>query len=110
MCCGNSILQKGLPFFYLHKIFYTLLRNPLWFYLFIVNFYLFCLMGYDKHQARTGGWRVPENNLIFVSLLGGGLGGLISRKVFHHKTRKKKFTVGFTAGVLVDLILIYFFH
>ncbi|TNX48087.1 hypothetical protein FIU33_15955, partial [Enterococcus faecium] len=24
MCCGNSILQKGLPFFYLHKIFYTL--------------------------------------------------------------------------------------
>ncbi|EOH56140.1 hypothetical protein UA3_01324 [Enterococcus faecium EnGen0263] len=88
----------------------VLLHNPLWFYLFIVNFYLFCLMGYDKHQARTGGWRVPENNLIFVSLLGGGLGGLISRKVFHHKTRKKKFTVGFIAGVLVDLILIYFFH
>ncbi|MBG7727548.1 bacteriocin immunity protein [Enterococcus faecium] len=25
MCCGNSILQKGLPFFYLHKIFYTLI-------------------------------------------------------------------------------------
>ncbi|EKQ3704359.1 TPA: transposase [Enterococcus faecium] len=24
MCCGNSILLKGLPFFYLHKIFYTL--------------------------------------------------------------------------------------
>ncbi|MBO6395866.1 hypothetical protein EY672_15060 [Enterococcus gallinarum] len=24
MCCGSSILQKGLPFFYLHKIFYTL--------------------------------------------------------------------------------------
>ncbi|PQF67306.1 hypothetical protein CUS68_12475, partial [Enterococcus faecium] len=22
--CGNFILQKGLPFFYLHKIFYTL--------------------------------------------------------------------------------------
>ncbi len=66
-------------------------------------------MGYDKHQARTSGWRVPENNLIFVSLLGGGLGGLISRKVFHHKTRKKKFTIGFAAGVLVDLILIYFF-
>ncbi len=27
MCCGNSILQKGLPFFYLHKIFYTLEKN-----------------------------------------------------------------------------------
>ena len=27
MCCGNSILQKGLPFFYLHKIFYTLYHD-----------------------------------------------------------------------------------
>ncbi|ROX53737.1 hypothetical protein EGW37_09155, partial [Enterococcus faecium] len=25
--CGNFILQKGLPFFYLHKIFYTLFLN-----------------------------------------------------------------------------------
>ncbi|AYA34069.1 hypothetical protein CTI32_06465 [Enterococcus faecium] len=35
MCCGNSILQKGLPFFYLHKIFYTLFdslnkNNKMW--------------------------------------------------------------------------------
>ena len=88
----------------------ALLHNPLCFYLVIVNLYLFCLMGYDKYQAKKGGWRVPENNLIFVSLLGGGIGGLISRKVFHHKTRKKKFTVGFVLGVLVDLLLIYFFH
>ncbi|MEQ7187542.1 DUF1294 domain-containing protein [Enterococcus hirae] len=87
----------------------ALLHNPLWFYLVIVNLYLFCLMGYDKYQAKKGGWRVPENNLIFVSLLGGGIGGLISRKVFHHKTRKK-FTLGFVLGVLVDLLLIYFFH
>ncbi|OJG82829.1 membrane protein [Enterococcus ratti] len=67
-------------------------------------------MGYDKYQAKKGSWRVPENNLIFVSLLGGGAGGLISREVFHHKTRKKKFTIGFTTGVVIDLILIYFFH
>ena len=88
----------------------VLIHNPLWFYLIIVNLYLFCLMGYDKHQARVGAWRVPESNLIFVSLLGGGLGGLIARKVFHHKTLKKKFTIGFAVGVIVDVILIYFFH
>nr|DAM07741.1 MAG TPA: hypothetical protein [Caudoviricetes sp.] len=29
MCCGNSILQKGLPFFYLHKIFYTLIKSKI---------------------------------------------------------------------------------
>ena len=88
----------------------AILYNPLWFYLVLVNIYLFCLMGYDKRQAKKGKWRVPESNLIFVSLLGGGIGGLIARKVFHHKTRKKKFTIGFMAGVHVDLILIYFFH
>lgn len=88
----------------------AILYNPLWFYLVLVNIYLFCLMRYDKRQAKKGKWRVPESNLIFVSLLGGGIGGLIARKVFHHKTRKKKFTIGFMAGVLVDLILIYFFH
>ncbi|MGM9903711.1 hypothetical protein A5844_000773 [Enterococcus sp. 10A9_DIV0425] len=86
------------------------LQQPIWFYLFLVNVYLFCLMGYDKYQAKKGGWRVPENNLIFVSLLGGGLGGWLSRKVFHHKTRKKKFTIGFFAGIIISLILIYFFH
>ena len=32
MCCGNSILQKGLPFFYLYKIFYTL-DNKRYYYL-----------------------------------------------------------------------------
>ena len=46
----------------------ALLHNPLWFYLVIVNLYLFCLMGYDKYQAKKGGWRVPENNLIFVKI------------------------------------------
>ncbi|MCZ1274231.1 DUF4828 domain-containing protein [Enterococcus faecium] len=34
MCCGNSILQKGLPFFYLHKIFYTLITSD---YTFLIN-------------------------------------------------------------------------
>ena len=58
----------------------ALLHNPLWFYLVIVNLYLFCLMGYDKYQAKKGGGRVPENNLIFVSLLGGGKYSIIKRE------------------------------
>lgn len=30
----------------------AILYNPLWFYLVLVNIYLFCLMGYDKRQAK----------------------------------------------------------
>ena len=24
----------------------------------------FCVYAYDKHQAKTGGWRVPERTLL----------------------------------------------
>ncbi|BDP56030.1 hypothetical protein EfmJHP36_05090 [Enterococcus faecium] len=27
MCCGNSILQKGLPFFYLHNAVFVLIKG-----------------------------------------------------------------------------------
>jgi uncharacterized membrane protein YsdA (DUF1294 family) len=82
-----------------------LIQNPLWFYLLIANLYLFGLMGYDKYQAVRKKWRVPEWNLLFMGLIGGGIGGLIAQRVFHHKTRKRKFYVFFAFGVIVDLIL-----
>lgn len=85
------------------------LYNPLWFYLLAANLYLFCLMGYDKYQAVKKRWRVPELNLLFMGLIGGGFGGLIAQRVFHHKTKKKKFMVVFILGTLVALLLIYFF-
>ncbi|MGG5358589.1 MULTISPECIES: DUF1294 domain-containing protein [unclassified Enterococcus] len=86
------------------------IHHPLWVYLIIVNLYLFVLMGYDKHRAKTGGWRVPEKNLLFVGLIGGGLGGMAGRQFFRHKTQKKKFAVGFLAGIAVAAVLVYFFH
>ena len=69
------------------------IQNPLWFYLLIANLYLFGLMGYDKYQAVKKKWRVPEWNLLFMGLIGGGIGGLIAQRVFHHKTRKRKFYI-----------------
>ncbi|KAF1298681.1 hypothetical protein BAU15_11180 [Enterococcus sp. JM4C] len=94
----------------MNDLLQALLNNPLWFYLFIVNVYLFCLMGYDKRKAQKKQWRVPESNLLFVGLLGGGLGGLLAQKVFHHKTRKRKFYICFLLGVVTDAVLLYFFH
>ncbi|HPR82079.1 MAG TPA: DUF1294 domain-containing protein, partial [Enterococcus sp.] len=29
-----------------------IIQNPVWMYLILVNVYVFCLMGYDKRQAR----------------------------------------------------------
>lgn len=85
------------------------LRTPLWFYLIIVNVYLFGLMFYDKRQAVKNRWRVPESNMLFMGLIGGGLGGLVAMHLFHHKTRKLKFTICYIIGILVDGLLIYLF-
>lgn len=84
-----------------------LLRNPLWFYLLAANIYLFGLMGYDKAQAKKSGWRIPERNLLFMGVIGGGIGGLAAQRIFHHKTRKKKFYLLFSIGLLVDVFLVW---
>lgn len=58
-----------------------------------VSFITFLAYGYDKAQAQSGGWRIPEAVLHGLALAGGFLGGWLGRAVFHHKTRKPVFTV-----------------
>ncbi len=64
-------------------------------YTLIINILLFFTMGFDKHCAVKGKWRVPESTLFILALLGGSIGGFISMKVFHHKTKKWYFYVIF---------------
>ncbi|PNE45546.1 hypothetical protein AUF14_03885 [Enterococcus avium] len=53
MCCGNSILQKGLPFFYLHKIFYTLVTkhniNTIVFYIYTSKRIIILIKTQNQH-------------------------------------------------------------
>jgi uncharacterized membrane protein YsdA (DUF1294 family) len=51
----------------------------------------FALYGLDKHQARTGGLRVPENVLHGLALAGGAAGGWAGMFAFRHKTRHPSF-------------------
>ena len=66
----------------------------------VINYYLICiniisfLIYYiDKRLAIKHKYRVPENILILVSLIGGVLGSLISMMLFHHKTKHLKFII-----------------
>ena len=56
-----------------------------------LSFLNFLLFGYDKFQAKRGGWRISEKVLLGLCLFGGGLGGLAGMLVFRHKTRKNIF-------------------
>lgn len=80
-------------------------------YLEIISLAALALMGIDKRRAKRGEWRVPENVLILSAVLGGSIGALAGMYLFHHKTRKKKFTVGIPVilamQIFFSLLLIY---
>lgn len=64
------------------------------------------LMGYDKHQAQVGGWRIPEKVLLGLGIVGGAIGGLIGMRTFRHKTRKTYFWVIFGVAAILHLYLL----
>ncbi|MFA5237006.1 MAG: DUF1294 domain-containing protein [Methanoregula sp.] len=56
----------------------------------LANIIVFCLYAYDKHVARTGGWRIPERILLVAALV-GPFGAYGAMRMFRHKTKKVKF-------------------
>lgn len=63
-------------------------------YFIVINMIAFVLYGIDKAKAEKGKWRISENTLIAAAALGGCIGAIAGMRFFHHKTRKKKFSIG----------------
>ena len=82
-------------------------------YLLAVNLIAFILMGVDKRRAKKDLWRVKETTLFLPVLLGGGVGGILGMKVFHHKTKHWYFRLGFPAILILEIagaaFLVYYF-
>ncbi len=81
-------------------------------YLLLVNVIGFSLMGIDKWKAKRGAFRVPENTLFIIALIGGSLGSIIGMYTFRHKTRHWYFVYGMPAIFLIEAALLawlYFF-
>lgn len=60
----------------------------------------------DKVAAKHGTWRTPEQSLHLLDFLDGWPGGLIAQQLFHHKTVKQSFQVGFWFSVVANVIAI----
>ena len=75
------------------------------FYLLIINALGFVIMLADKQRSRKKLWRIPESTLLTVAALGGSIGALTGMRVFHHKTRKRKFTLGIPLILALQLAL-----
>lgn len=82
------------------------MNKALAFYLVAINVIAFVVYGIDKLQAKRGGWRISEANLLWLAAFGGSVGALIGMQTWHHKTLHKKFTLGVPAILIVQLALI----
>ena len=74
-------------------------------YLVLISLAAFAAFGADKRRARRGAWRVPERTLFLLALLGGSPGALLGMRVFHHKTKHRRFYLGIPAILLAQCAL-----
>lgn len=74
-------------------------------YLVGINVLTFLVYGLDKWKARRRRWRISEQTLLLLAVLGGSIGALLAMHVFHHKTLHKKFRYGVPLILLVQLAL-----
>ena len=79
-------------------------------YLAAINVITFIMFGADKARAVKGKWRISEAALILAALLGGSIGALAGMRIFHHKTRHRKFTVGIPVILVLQIVLMALYY
>ena len=61
------------------------------YYLIFVNLAAFAAFGIDKRRARKHQYRISEEALLGLALIGGAAGALAGMYFFQHKTKKLLF-------------------
>lgn len=74
-------------------------------YILAINLIAFLAMGLDKWKAKNGAWRIPEQTLLSLVLLGGGIGGIAGMYLFRHKTKKPRFFIGFPVILISEIAI-----
>ncbi|AQM58783.1 DUF1294 domain-containing protein [Clostridium baratii] len=78
-------------------------------YLFLINIFGLLLMFIDKKKAKRHKWRISENTLILISILGGSIGSIMGMQLFRHKTKHVKFKLGLPIILIMQIILLCIF-
>ena len=83
-------------------------------YLVIINIHAYHCFSADKKIAVRNGdsgnssrreMRHSEAKLLRVCFFGGAIGGFCAMHIYHHKTRKKKFIIGVTLMLIIQLCI-----
>lgn len=76
-------------------------------YLIVINLVAFFTMYIDKRKARYGKWRIPEQSLFILALIGGSIGAITGMYTFRHKTKKLRFSIGFPVILILQIVLMF---
>lgn len=75
-------------------------------YILIVNIVAIVVYGIDKLKAKKNKWRISENTLLLIALVGGSIGAYLAMKLWHHKTNHKKFKYGIPLIIVFQLVVL----
>ena len=79
-------------------------------YLAAINVITFIMFGADKARAAKVRWRISESALILAAVRGGSIGALAGMRIFHHKTRHRKFTVGIPVILVFQIVFMVLYY
>lgn len=79
-----------------------MITTPLLVYLLLINAVGFVFMLVDKRRAQKNLWRISESTLLTMAILGGSIGSFAGMRLFHHKTRKPKFSIGIPVIIILQ--------
>lgn len=79
------------------------------YYFIIINLFTFLTFGLDKYFAIKNKNRIRIVFLIFLAIIGGSAGGLLSMFIFNHKTRVDYFIYGLPLIILMQVFLLILF-
>lgn len=74
-----------------------------WVYL-VLSVFTFVAYAMDKSAAQKGAWRISEQTLHGLSLLGGWPGALIAQQKLRHKSSKQAFRAVFWGTVVLNVL------
>jgi uncharacterized membrane protein YsdA (DUF1294 family)/cold shock CspA family protein len=97
----------GIPAFgVLLLLGYVLGQPPRWLpwaYL-ALSVLTFLVYATDKSAAKRGAWRIPENTLHMLAVIGGWPGALLAQQTLRHKSSKQEFRSIFWVTVMLNVI------
>jgi uncharacterized membrane protein YsdA (DUF1294 family) len=90
-----------IPIIAIVKSFKSLQWQTTTSYFTILSLLTYTVYWHDKSQAQSKGWRMPENALHLLELIGGWPAAFVAQQKLRHKTSKRSYRIVFWLIVIL---------